>query len=39
MTTREKIAEDDAYCIALAERAQKENDGTTYSMDEVLKFG
>lgn len=32
-------AEDDAYCMALAEQAKKENDGTTYSMDEVLKFG
>jgi hypothetical protein len=32
-----KEAEDDAFCLSLAEQAKNENDGIRYSMDEVLK--
>lgn len=32
-----KDAEDDAFCVSLAEAAMNEDDGTRYTMDEVIK--
>lgn len=32
-----KEAEDDVFCLSLAEKGQSEDDGNRYSMEDVLK--